>query len=173
MAVHAFPIRMLTLLSVDEILPSRNVKWSTNFRCFSFNEEIAPCLKHMNSIHVETVRRCVAIRFRFWWLHSDALFVCFGAKPTQRTEDEISRETGCGGGREGPREDRENQLTTVGRGGQSACDSYQENETLSRRGQEKMEARQRRELTEVRKATVKTCWPTEAGLTNVRRCQYC
>ena len=33
--------------------------------------------------------------------------MCFGAKPTQKTEDEISRETGSGGGKEGPREDRE------------------------------------------------------------------
>ena len=64
--------------------------------------------------------RCVAIRFRLCLLHSDDLFVCFGAKPTQRTEDEICRETGSGGGKEGPREDRESELTTVGRGGQSA-----------------------------------------------------
>ena len=27
--------------------------------------------------------------------------------------------------------------------------------------------------TEVRKTTAKTCWPTEAGLTNMRRCQHC
>ena len=38
---------------------------------------------------------------------------------------------------------------------------------------EKMEVGQRRESTEVRKATAKTCWPTEAGLNNARRCQYC
>ena len=35
------------------------------------------------------------------------LFVCFGAKSTQSTEDEISRKTGSGGGKEGPREDGE------------------------------------------------------------------
>ena len=37
---------------------------------------------------------------------SENLFVCFGAKPTRRTEDEISHETGSGGGKEGPIEDR-------------------------------------------------------------------
>ena len=38
---------------------------------------------------------------------SENLFVCFGAKPTQRTEDEISHETGNVGWKEGPREDKE------------------------------------------------------------------
>ena len=65
------------------------------------------------------------------------------------------------------------QLTTVGRGGQSAWDSCPENVTVSRRRQKKMEAWHRRESTEGRKATAKTCWPTEAGLTNARRCQHC
>ena len=40
-------------------------------------------------------------------------------------------------------------------------------------GSEKMEAGQRRESTEVRKTTAKTCWHAEAGLTNARRCQHC
>ena len=40
-------------------------------------------------------------------------------------------------------------------------------------GSEKMEAGQRRESTEVKKTTVKTYWPSEAGLTNARRCQHC
>ena len=31
-AVHAFPIRMLTLILVDEMLLVRNVNWSTDFR---------------------------------------------------------------------------------------------------------------------------------------------
>ena len=59
--------------------------------------------------------RCVAIRF-----------VCVGATQMislsvlarnshKGPEDEISHETGSGGGKEGPREDRENQLTTQDR----------------------------------------------------------
>ena len=43
---------------------------------------------------------CVCVR------RSENLFVCFGAKPTQRPELEISHETGSGGGNECPREDR-------------------------------------------------------------------
>ena len=53
------------------------------------------------------VTECVAIRFCLCWRHSDDLFVCIGAKPTQRTEDEISREARSGGGTEGPRKVRE------------------------------------------------------------------
>ena len=37
---------------------------------------------------------------------ADDLFVGFGAKPKQRLELEISRETGSGGGKEGLREER-------------------------------------------------------------------
>ena len=40
----------------------------------------------------------------------------------------ISCETGSGGGKEGPREDRESQLTTEGSRDQSAWDSNQEKE---------------------------------------------
>ena len=69
------------------------------------------------------VTQFVAIRFRLCWRHSDDLYVCFGMKPTQRTEDKISRETGTGGGKEGHREDRESQLTKQGSGGRSAWDS--------------------------------------------------
>ena len=119
------------------------------------------------------VTRCVAIRFRLCWRDSDDLFVWFGVKPRQRTEGEISRETGSGGGKEGPREDRENQLTEQGRRDQLAWYSCPENETVGRRRQEKMEDGQRRESTEIRKATAKTCWLTEARLTNTRRCQHC
>ena len=39
-------------------------------------------------------------------------------------------------------------------------------------GNENMEVGQRREPTEVKKMTAKTCWPTEAGLTNAKRCQH-
>ena len=48
-AVHAFPMHILTLLSVDEML-SRYVNWSTNFRGLSLKAEMAPCLKCMTSI---------------------------------------------------------------------------------------------------------------------------
>ena len=55
----------------------------------------------------QDVTQCVAICFRLCWRLSYDLLVCFGAKPTQRTEDEISRETGSRGEKEGPRKDRE------------------------------------------------------------------
>ena len=49
-AVHAFPMHLLTFLSVDEILLPRDVNWSTNFSGLSFNVGMVPCyLKHMNS----------------------------------------------------------------------------------------------------------------------------
>ena len=41
-SIHALPTYMLTLLSVDEILPPRYVNWSTNFSGLPFNEEMAP-----------------------------------------------------------------------------------------------------------------------------------
>ena len=66
------------------------------------------------------VTQCIAIRFRLCWNYSDDLFVCFGAKPTQGTGDEISRETGSRRGKKGPREDKESQLTEQGRRDQSA-----------------------------------------------------
>ena len=47
-AVHIFYV-MLTSLSVDEILLSRYVKWSTNFR------DLTSCLKHMNSVSSEFI----------------------------------------------------------------------------------------------------------------------
>ena len=37
--VHALPLLMFTSLSVDEILPSRYMNWSTNLRGLSFNKE--------------------------------------------------------------------------------------------------------------------------------------
>ena len=50
-AVHAFPMRMLTSLSVDEISLARHVNWSINFRELSFIMEMAPfCSKHMNFV---------------------------------------------------------------------------------------------------------------------------
>ena len=38
---NKFPLRMLTSLSVDEILLPKYVKWSANFRCLLFNVEMA------------------------------------------------------------------------------------------------------------------------------------
>ena len=52
--VNALARRMLTLLSVDEILLLRYVNWSTNFRGLPLRVEMVPsCLKHMNSILYE------------------------------------------------------------------------------------------------------------------------
>ena len=49
--VYAFPLHILTLLSLDEILLPRYVKWCTNFKGLPFNGEMAPsCLQHMNSV---------------------------------------------------------------------------------------------------------------------------
>ena len=49
--VHDFSMRMLTSLSVDEILLPRYVNWSINFKGLPFKEEMAPSyLKHMNSV---------------------------------------------------------------------------------------------------------------------------
>ena len=73
-----------------------------------------------------------SIRFRLWWCHSEDLFVCFGAKPTERA---WARGLPCDQKwrREGPREDSENQLKKEGRREQSAWDRYPEKDTVSRR----------------------------------------
>ena len=50
-AVHAFARRILTSLSVDEILLSRYVNLSTNFRGLLFRAKMAPShLKYMYSV---------------------------------------------------------------------------------------------------------------------------
>ena len=50
-AIHAFPMPMLTFLSVDEILLLKYMNCSTNFRGLSFNVGMTPSwLKHMNSV---------------------------------------------------------------------------------------------------------------------------
>ena len=50
-AVYAFSMHMLILLSVNEMLFPRYVKWSTNFIVLSFNVEMAPsCLNRINSV---------------------------------------------------------------------------------------------------------------------------
>ena len=66
-SVQIFFMRMLTSLSVDEILLPRYVNWSTNFRGLLFNDEMAPsCFKgiqlgqfylreavgHLHSLHL-------------------------------------------------------------------------------------------------------------------------
>ena len=51
MAVNTFISRMLTSLSVDEILLLRYENWSINSRGLPLEVEMAPhCLKHMNSL---------------------------------------------------------------------------------------------------------------------------
>ena len=55
--VHALYRRMLTSLSVDEILLLSNLNWSTNFKGFLLKVKIAFYLKHMNWyiwIHLES-----------------------------------------------------------------------------------------------------------------------
>ena len=103
--------------------------------------------------------RCVAIRFRWCRRHSDDLFVCFGTKPAQRTEGEISHETGSEGRKEGPREDRKQR-----RAGENSWleIAVQRMRQSAEGGSEKMDVGLRREPTEVRKMAAKTCWPTEA-----------
>ena len=54
---------------------------------------------------------------------SQKIFVYFGAKPIQRTADEISHKTGSRGGKEGLREDTEKQSTRESRRDQLALDS--------------------------------------------------
>ena len=50
-AVYVFPMHMLTSLSVDEILLSRYLNWSTNFRGLRLRVEMASsCLKHLLDI---------------------------------------------------------------------------------------------------------------------------
>ena len=51
-AVYAFPMHILTLLSVDEISLPRYVNWS-KFKGLSFYSEMASsCLKHMNLLYL-------------------------------------------------------------------------------------------------------------------------
>ena len=54
--VHVLPMRMLTSLSVDEILLPRYMNRFTNFRDLPFNEMISSLLKHMNSILSDCVK---------------------------------------------------------------------------------------------------------------------
>ena len=63
MTVHALPICMLTLLSVDEILLLRYMNRSDNFRGLLFNEIVPSCLKPMNCfiwVHIK-VNACSMI----------------------------------------------------------------------------------------------------------------
>ena len=53
--------------------------------------------------------------------------------PHKGPESGISRETKSEGGKEGPREDRESQLTKEGKREQSARDSCPEKDTVGRR----------------------------------------
>ena len=96
------------------------------------------------------VTQCVAIRFCLCRRHSDDLFGCFGAKPTQRTEDEISRETGSGGGKEGVKDDRESHLTTVGSRGELAVQIMRQSAEGGRRrwkrGREESQQKSERRL---------------------------
>ena len=61
---------------------SSNTRVSWTFE-FGFPEEFFR-LDYQRLILWTTVTRWVAFRFRLYWCHSEDLFVCFGAKPTQR-----------------------------------------------------------------------------------------
>ena len=51
--VHVFPVRMLTLVSVDKMLLLRYVKWSTNFKGSLYNVQIVPsCFKQYIYIYI-------------------------------------------------------------------------------------------------------------------------
>ena len=57
-AVHAFPMRMLTSLSVDEILEPMYVKSSTDYSALSFKVEMTPsCLKEWTLFYLVTCSR--------------------------------------------------------------------------------------------------------------------
>ena len=57
-ADHAFPIRVLTSLSVDEILLPRYVNCSTGLRGLPLSVDMSPfLLKHMNSVLSEFTYR--------------------------------------------------------------------------------------------------------------------
>ena len=61
-AVHAFPMHMLILLSVDEILLLRYINWFTNFRGLLFNEKIAPSwLKYIDYFLSSCRDQCLLI----------------------------------------------------------------------------------------------------------------
>ena len=54
--IYNFPVHILSLLSVDEILILRYVNWSISLRGLPFNVEMVPCcLKHMNSVLSEFI----------------------------------------------------------------------------------------------------------------------
>ena len=72
-----------------------------------------------------------SIRFRLCWCHSEDLFVCFGAKPTQRAwmQDRKWRREGRSQRR------RRESVEKGGRREQSSCDSCPEKHTVNRRRQ--------------------------------------
>ena len=77
--------------------------------------------------------------------------------PHKGPEDEISLETTRGGGKECPREDRETQLPKEGEETSRLEIAVQGMTQSAEGGNEKMEVGLRRESTEVRKVTAKTC----------------
>ena len=66
-AVNAFDMRILRLLSIDEIWLLRNVNWSTNLRELPLNVEVGPyCLKHINSVLFAFMPPAASSRFCCW-----------------------------------------------------------------------------------------------------------
>ena len=53
-AIHALPMRIMTLLSVDEILLPKYMNWSSNFKRLPFHEEMAAFIsKQLNFVWFE------------------------------------------------------------------------------------------------------------------------
>ena len=105
-----------------------------------------------------SVTRCVSIRFRLCWRNSDDLFVCFGAKLTQkglRTRFPTRPEVG-----EGRKvwEKTERVVENGGRREQSAWDSCPENDTVSRRQWEDVGATQMISLSVLAQNSHKRAW---------------
>ena len=58
-SIPCFSKRMMTSLSVDEILLSRYMNWSTNFRDLPFKVERISCLNSVNSFCVVNASNCL------------------------------------------------------------------------------------------------------------------
>ena len=96
---------------------------------------------------------------------ADYLFVCFGTKPKQRPELEISDETRSGGRKEGPRKAR-------GAVGEKRCREAIDNGGQRRAVSFELTVQRMTESTEER-WLLKPDELRRGRLTNVRRCQPC
>ena len=72
-AVHPFPMRILTSLSIDEILLPRYVNWSTNIRCLALKVEMAP-----SCLSTWTCFICLHIEFNYYCRLPQNIQLVFG-----------------------------------------------------------------------------------------------